>query len=134
MIVDTSAVVAMMLGEPERAEFSELIRAAAVAGLAAPNYVELALVLDSRGPAIGRELDRVLADHRIRIVSFDPAQARAARLAHRLYGRGSGSRARLNFGDCLAYAAAIVLDEPLLFKGDDFTHTDVRDARAEVAR
>lgn len=74
-------------------------------------------------------MDRLLDDAEIAVVPVDAAQARLARAAYARYGRRSGSRAQLNFGDCMAYALAKVTGEPLLFKGDDFTHTDVTSAR-----
>ena len=75
-----------------------------------------------------QHFDTWLSEARASIVAFDADQAAVARRAYATYGRGSGSRARLNFGDCCAYALATVLDLPLLFKGDDFVHTDVRPA------
>ena len=77
----------------------------------------------------GERLDELLGDAEISVVPFDAAQARIAREAHARFGKGSGSKAGLNFGDCVTYALAKVTGEPLLFKGDDFAHTDVTPAR-----
>ena len=79
-----------------------------------------------------RALDQFLLESRIAIASVTPEQARIARMAYRDFGRGSGHPARLNFGDCFAYALAIERNEPLLYKGDDFRHTDVRSALDQV--
>ncbi len=80
---------------------------------------------------MARRLDRVLELLDVELVAFTPRQASIARESYRVYGRGSGHRAGLNFGDCFAYALAAETGEPLLFVGDDFTHTDVRAATAE---
>ncbi|UUZ61572.1 type II toxin-antitoxin system VapC family toxin [Nocardioides sp. B-3] len=83
---------------------------------------------DSRSPGEAARLDRLVELLRIELVPVSAAHGRIARSAHQRYGRGSGSAAGLNFGDCFAYALAIDSGEPLLFKGDDFRHTDVRAA------
>jgi ribonuclease VapC len=99
--------------------------------ISAANYLEAAVVLDRRGhPASARLLDAMLEANDVEVVSVLPSHAYLARQAYRDYGRGSGHPARLNFGDCFAYALAIDTGEPLLFKGTDFTHTDVRSALA----
>lgn len=105
------------------------ILGASTRAISAANYVETALVVDGAGdPVLSRKLDRLLDRLRIDIVDVTAAQARVARAAHLEFGRGSGHRARLNFGDCFSYALASTRDEPLLFKGQDFAYTDVRSA------
>ena len=96
--------------------------------LSVANWLETCLVLDKRSPAHGRRLDELVDSLGIEIVPVSVEQGRIAREAHRRFGRGSGSPARLNFGDCFAYALAITTGEPLLFKGTDFTHTDLQSA------
>ncbi len=97
--------------------------------MSAANYLESGIVTDrADDPRLGRKLDALLVEAAITIEPVTPEQARIARAAHRDFGRGSGSPARLNFGDCFAYALAIDRNEPLLYKGDDFGHTDVRSA------
>lgn len=86
------------------------------------------MVVDARSPIHRREFEETIAACGVELVDVTESQGRAARDAHRRFGRGSGSRARLNYGDCLAYALAITTGDTLLFKGDDFTHTDVRSA------
>ncbi len=94
--------------------------------LSAASYVELAVVIDGLGdPVLSGGLDVVLTAFQIRIEPLTESQARIARAAYQRFGRGSGHPARLNMGDCFAYALARDLDEPLLFKGNDFTLTDI---------
>lgn len=126
MIVDTSALVAVLWGEPERVQFTELMASAMRVCIAAPTLVELGMVIDGAdNPVISRSLDTLLEQLDVEVIAFDAHQAALARQAFRDYGRGSGHPARLNFGDCITYAAAKACGEPLLFKGDDFTHTDL---------
>ena len=126
MIVDTSALVAMIREEADVASYSEAIRQAQGARLSAANYLELAVVIDGLGdPIASSALDDVLRAYRIRIEPLTEAQARIARVAYQRFGKGSGHPARLNMGDCFAYALARDLGEPLLFKGDDFKLTDI---------
>ena len=127
MIVDSSALVAILHREPERAEFVALISASPDVSVSAATYLEAAIVIDAqKRPDLSREFDRILAANNIIIEPVTPAQARIAREAYRDFGKGSGHAARLNFGDCLAYALAKDKSEPLLFKGTDFAQTDVR--------
>lgn len=129
MIVDTSALVCIHDGEQEAEIFVDLILGATSPAVSAGTLLEASIVLDSRQPLrTSRVLDRLLADLRLRVVEVDAEQARVARAAYRDYGKGSGHPAGLNFGDCFAYALASVSGEALLFKGDDFTHTDVTPA------
>lgn len=130
MIVDTSAMVAILLGEPERDSFLDLIEASDQVFLSAASYVELAIIVDRRGDALlSRRLDELLEALRIEIVDLDAHQAREARRAYAEYGRGSGSPARLNLGDCFTYGLTTTRGQPLLYKGDDFVHTDIESAR-----
>ena len=130
MIVDTSAIIAIMRGEADGDDLlRQLIEARSLA-ISAANYVEAGIVIDgARDPIATRELDEVLAGAGVVIEPVTAAQARLARDAYRDFGRGSGHPAKLNFGDCFAYALAKDKDEPLLFKGSDFNLTDVRAAR-----
>ncbi|HEX7739328.1 MAG TPA: type II toxin-antitoxin system VapC family toxin [Marmoricola sp.] len=127
MIVDTSAVVAVHEGEDDGAQFLEKMRHEPALKISAGTLLETSIVLDARQPGrTSRRLDRLIADLNIRIVAVDDEHVRVARAAYRDFGRGSGHPAALNFGDCFAYALASITGEPLLFKGDDFRHTDVR--------
>jgi len=94
--------------------------------MSAVSWTEAAVVVDgARDPAASRRFDRLVDLAGITVVPVNPAQASLARQAYRDFGRGSGSRARLNVGDCFAYVLASESGEPLLFKGEDFTHTDL---------
>jgi ribonuclease VapC len=126
MILDTSAIIAILRDEPDALSYATAIANAAVRRISAVTYVEAAALIDgSSDPIASRRFDDLLREARVVIESVTPAQAGIAREAYRDFGRGSGHRARLNFGDCFAYALAKTANEPLLFKGDDFTHTDV---------
>jgi len=127
MILDSSALVAILRGEPDAAAFAAAIEGATQRRISGVNYVEAAVVIDcSRDPAASRRFDDLLREAQILIEPVTREQARLAREAYRDFGKGSGHPARLNFGDCFAYALAKETGEPLLFKGDDFTHTDVQ--------
>jgi ribonuclease VapC len=129
MIIDASALIAILRDEPEAADCAAAIEAASHRRLSAANFVEAAIVIDaSRDPVASRRFDDLMREAQIVIEPVTEAQARLAREAYRDYGRGSGHSARLNFGDCFAYALARDSGEPLLFKGADFTHTDVTPA------
>ena len=131
MIIDSSAMIAILRGEDGASSFLSAITKASVRRLSAATYVETAAVIDcSRDPIASRRFDDFLREAQIVIEPVTEAQARIARFAYRDFGRGSNHPARLNFGDCFAYALAKALNEPLLFKGDDFTHTDVEPAVA----
>lgn len=132
MMVDTSAVIAILNREPEAELFTRQLLTHPGSQFPAANYPEAAIVLDNHSnPLLSRQLDEMLSHSGINVVGVTPEQARIARSAHRDFGRGSGSPAGLNFGDCFAYALAIERDEPLLYKGDDFVHTDVGSALAD---
>src|SRR5215475_2105833 len=126
MIVDTSALIAILRDEEDAMAYARAIANATTRRISAATYVETAAVIDaSRDPVASRRFDDLLHEARFAIESVTEAQARIAREAYRDFGRGSGHPARLNFGDCFAYALARVTGEPLLFKGDDFSHTDI---------
>jgi len=126
MIIDTSAIIAILRAEPEALELAQAIEAANSRRISAVIFVEAAVVIDaSRDPIASRQFDNFLIEAELKIEPVDETQARVAREAYRDFGRGSGHPARLNFGDCFAYALAKVRREPLLFKGRDFTHTDI---------
>jgi ribonuclease VapC len=129
MIVDSSALIAILRLEPEAQLFEELIDRDRHPVISAANFVEVGIVVDrGNDPIAPRLFDRVLAELGIEVVSITPAQAQIARQAHRDFGRGSGHLAGLNFGDCFAYALAVDRNEALLYKGNDFVHTDVQSA------
>ncbi len=126
MILDTSAVVALVRNEPEAPAFRKLVEESRQCGISAASYVEAACVVDTaRNPLASRRLDDLLNEASCRIEPVTERQARIAREAYRDYGKGSGHPAQLNFGDCFAYALAKDLNRTLLFKGDDFRHTDI---------
>ena len=129
MILDTSAVIAILRNEAEAPSFRLILENATTCGISAATYLEAACVVDSkRDPVVSRRLDELLEAAECKIEPVTARQARLAREAYRDYGKGSGHPAQLNFGDCFAYALASDLGEPLLFKGSDFTHTDIRSA------
>jgi ribonuclease VapC len=126
VIIDTSALVAILRGEAEAEAFAEAIRSSDERRMSAASYLEVGIIVDQGGdPVASRRLDDLIATMSITIEPVTPVQARIARAAHRDFGRGSGHRARLNFGDCLVYALASDRGEPLLYRGDDFGHTDI---------
>jgi ribonuclease VapC len=126
MIVDTSALIAILRDEPEARAFAIAIADADRRRLSAANYLEAAIVIDgSRDPIASRRFDDLLREGGIAIEPVTEEQAKVAREAYRDFGSGSGHAARLNFGDCFAYALAKTTGEPLLFKGDDFLHAGI---------
>ena len=129
MIVDTSAILAILLGEPDAARYEHAIAAAWPRRMSAVALLEAAMVVESRGgPVAGRELDVLLEKAAIALEAVTPEHAAAARRAWRRFGKGNHP-AGLNFGDCLAYALARTTGEPLLFKGADIARTDIASAR-----
>lgn len=125
MVIDTSVVLAILNDEPERRAFNEAIEAADSRSLSAASFVEVSIVVEARFGAEGvRYLDRFLERANVSIVPVDLEQGRLARQAWSRFGKGR-HEAGLNFGDCFSYALAQVLGEPLLFKGEDFSRTDV---------
>jgi ribonuclease VapC len=126
VIIDTSALVAILRDEPEAALCAQAIESSAVRRLSAANFVEAAAIIDgSRDPVASRRFDDLIKEAQIVIEPVTEVQARIAREAYRDFGKGCGHPAGLNFGDCFAYALARATREPLLFKGQDFAHTDV---------
>jgi ribonuclease VapC len=131
VIIDTSALLAILFAEPEAEACAKAIEGAVDRRLSAANFLETANVLESRrDPVASRRLDDLLREAAIAIEPVDETQAMIAREAYRDFGKRSGHPARLNFGDCFAYALARRRGEPLLFKGDDFVHTDITSALA----
>jgi len=126
VIIDTSALIAILRDEPEAARCARAIESSAVRRLSAASFVEAAAIIDgSRDPVASRRFDDLIKEAQIIIEPVTEVQARIAREAYRDFGKGSSHPARLNFGDCFAYALARVTREALLFKGQDFAHTDV---------
>jgi ribonuclease VapC len=129
MILDSSAVIAILRDEPEAKRFAKSIQDASHRRISAVNYVETAAVIDSsRDPVASRQFDDLLREAEVTIEPVTKIQARIARDAYRDFGKGSGHPAKLNFGDCFSYALAKAMSEPMLFKGDGFSHTDIEPA------
>lgn len=126
MIIDASAIIAILRDEPEARSFANAIAAAKARRISAVNYVEAAVVIDgSRNPIASRRFDDLFRVAELVVEPVTATQARIAREAYRDFGKGSGHSAGLNFGDCFAYALAKEASEPILFKGDDFNRTDL---------
>lgn len=129
MIVDSSALVAILRDEPDADAFSAALAQSTRSRISAANWLAVAVVVDgARDPVASRRFDEVVRRADLRVEPVTATQAGIAREAYRDFGRGSGSDAGLNFGDCFAYALAVERGEPLLFKGNHFGHTDVRSA------
>jgi ribonuclease VapC len=129
VIADTSAIIAILKEEDDAALYAQAIATATARRLSAASYLECGIVLDSqRDPIISRALDEFILEAEFGVKPVTERQARLARQAYADFGKGSGHPAGLNFGDCLAYALAVDLREPLLWKGDDFGHTGVQSA------
>jgi len=130
MVIDTSALIAILFGEPEALSFTKAVADESRKLISAFNALETGIVVEARkGEAGGRELDLLLHRAQIEIVAMTADQAELARTAWRKYGKGNHP-AGLNIGDCCAYALAKYSGEPLLFKGNDFSQTDIRSAIA----
>ena len=128
MVVDTSALIAILFGEPEALYFTRSIADASRRLISAFNALETGIVVEARkGEAGGRELDLLIHRAQIEIVAMNDDQTELARGAWRRYGKGNYP-AGLNIGDCCAYALAKYSGEPLLFKGNDFRQTDIQAA------
>jgi ribonuclease VapC len=128
MIVDASALLAIALAEPDADAMLAALGTAAQIRIPAPNWLEATMVIDRRGdPEAARLFEAVMQEMRIEVLPWNAAHAAEARLAWDRFGKGR-HRAQLNFGDCMAYSAARVENQPLLFKGDDFTRTDIEPA------
>ncbi|SHL74510.1 ribonuclease VapC [Bradyrhizobium lablabi] len=129
MVIDTSAIVAIALNEPDAADFEERIADDPVRLISAATVLEATIVIETRlGDAGGREFDFWLLKVGAEVVPVDVEQADAARRVWRRYGKGRHAAA-LNYGDCFSYALARTRGEPLLFKGEDFARTDINAAR-----
>ena len=129
MIVDSSAIIAILKREQTWTALSEKLDAAKSACISAANYLETSIVVDGwKNPILSREFDELIERFGIALEPVTEVQAKIARQAYRDYGKGSGHAANLNFGDCFSYALAREKREPLLYKGDDFGHTDLRSA------
>lgn len=129
MILDSSAIIAILADEPEAPALSRAIEDASGTSIAAPTLVEIYVVADrARDPRARSAVEAIIRSIDPHIEPFTAEHATIARQAHRDYGRGSGHPARLNYGDCFSYALAKATGEPLLYKGDDFVHTDIRSA------
>jgi ribonuclease VapC len=129
MIVDTSAIVAVVRADPERARYRDAISAADNVAMSAASYLEACIVIDrSSDPSHSRLFDDLLTRMGVAVEPVTVEQARIARQAYRDFGKGSGHPAQLNFGDCFSYALAIDTGEALLYKGADFRHAGIRSA------
>jgi len=129
MIVDTSAVIAILKNEPEAGAFSLAMESAKVVRISAAAYLESNIVVGRyKDPILTARLEEILENPGMQIEPVTAAQAKIAWEAYRNFGKGSGHPSSLNFGDCFSYALAREKREPILFKGDDFVHTDLRAA------
>ncbi len=129
MIVDSSTMIAILTDEPDGLALSKALDEPKIVRLSSASYLETAIVLDKhRDVVLSAKLDELIEDANIVIEPVTAEQARIARQAYRDYGKGSGHPAGLNFGDCFSYALARDKREPMLWKGDDFGHTDIRSA------
>ncbi|PZR79651.1 MAG: VapC toxin family PIN domain ribonuclease [Candidatus Aeolococcus gillhamiae] len=129
MIVDTSAIIAILRGEQDAQRYIDALASAQTPRISAGTYVETAVVVDAnRDPVLSGRLDDIIALSRIAVEPVTQVHAEIARRAYRDFGRGTGHPAELNFGDCFAYALARASGEPLLYKGGDFARTDVTPA------
>jgi ribonuclease VapC len=130
MVIDSSALIALLLGKAETEGFIAVIAAASSRVVSAATYVETAIVMVARsGLAAQEKFDRLLAELAIEVVPFTRDQANLAVIAYQQFGKVGGHSAGLNFGDCFTYALAKLRDEPVLFKGNDFARTDLQIAR-----
>jgi ribonuclease VapC len=128
VIVDSSALLAILLDEPEAVRFAQMIADAEAPRIPPPNWVEVALVTGRRDNTLARDgMDSYVEQMRLTVAPFLASHAVAARQAWDVFGRGK-HRAKLNFGDCMAYGFARVENQPLLFKGGDFGLTDIEPA------
>jgi ribonuclease VapC len=129
VIIDTSALIAILRAEPDAGEMAHAIERARSRRISAVNWLEAAVVIDtSRDPVASRRFDELVQTAELHVEPVTHDQARIARDAYRDFGKGSGHKAALNFGDCFAYALAKSAGEALLFKGNDFGHTDITPA------
>ena len=131
MIIDASAIVAILRNEPQAGSCANAIAGTTSRRVSAVNYVEAAVVIDgSRDPVASRRFDDLFREAQLVVEPVTESQARIAREAYLDFGKGSGHPAGLNFGNCFAYALAKATGEPILSKGDDFRRTDLTSALA----
>jgi ribonuclease VapC len=130
MILDTSAVIAILRNEPERdALITAMTDANDILSMSAGSYLEAIVVArENKRVSPARQLDELINDYSVDVAAFTPHQARIAGEAYRRFGKGSGHAAQLNFGDCMTYALAKDLGKSVLFKGGDFSKTDIEPA------
>ena len=130
MIVDTSALLAIVMAEPDADHFRQkILQSDSLPKMSAASYLQAGIVIDGRkNPSVSRDLDWLIDEVEIEIVDITVEHAKIARAAYRDYGKGSGHKAQLNFGDCFSYALASQTREPILFKGNDFSQTDLQSA------
>jgi len=129
VIIDTSALIAILRAEDDASNMALAIERAQARKISAASYLETAVVIDaSRDPIASRRFDELVDTAELRVEPVTHDQARIARDAYRDFGKGSGHKASLNFGDCFAYALAKSTGKPLLYKGNDFGHTDITPA------
>jgi len=129
VIIDTSALISILRAEDDAATMAHAIEEATIRRISAANYLETAVVIDgSRDPVASRRFDELVEAASLTVEPVTREQAHIAREAYRDFGKGSGHKAGMNFGDCFAYALAKSVGEPLLFKGNDFIHTDITPA------
>ena len=129
MIVDSSAVVAIVNGEPDAQAFADAIEQSEAGSISAVTLLETCIKLDAQSSRnISRRLDRLIAAAQLDVIDVTVEQVAIGREAYAEFGKGSGHPARLNFGDCFSYALAFATGEPLLYKGNDFSQTDLKSA------
>ena len=134
MIIDSSAMLAVLFAEDDAHAFAAAIERAGGGRISAATWLESAIRIDMTGsPLASLAFDDFVREARLTIEPVSEPQVRLARAAYRAFGRGSGHPAGLNFGDCFSYALSKLRDEPLLFKGRDFPETDVRSALTQAA-
>ncbi|MDB9518943.1 type II toxin-antitoxin system VapC family toxin [Roseofilum reptotaenium CS-1145] len=132
MVINPSAILAIMYAEPEESTFLDLIASDEICLLSAPGYVELSIVLGTRYGEEGREsFDKLLQELSITIVPFSPEQARFAAEAFFKFGKGRHP-AKLNMGDCFSSGLVKAMNQPLLFKGNDFIQTDIERVNTHI--
>jgi len=135
LIVDTSAIIAILRREPDSERYVNALAQATEPLVSAATYVEAAIVVDANGdPVLSGRFDDLIAATRLDVEPVTRHHAELARQAYRHFGKGSGHPAGLNFGDCFAYALARATGQPLLYKGNDFVHTDVVSALGATRR
>jgi ribonuclease VapC len=129
MIIDTSALIAILRQEEDAGIIAEAAGKAEKISISAATWFEAAIVADRfRAPSVGRRFVDICREQSLVVVPLDESQARIAREAYRDFGKGSGHKAQINFGDCFAYALARATNEPVLYKVTDFGQTDVKTA------